>query len=250
MRLINSKNTPTFDKSKIKAILFDSGRVLNAPRTGHWFITPNFFTYVDKKKFNSINSCQKKLAFNKAGEYIHKQNFILNEDEEYKHFIEYYRIFSKYLPELQLQNKDVQAIAKDCVYNYDKYSFFDDAVDLIPELSKSYKLAVVSDAWPSLENVFKRANLRDYFSSFVISSIKGVTKPNELMYETALKELNVSPEETIFIDDNIKNCDGAIKLGINSFVLSRDWRLYAYNKLRHRNYNVIRSLIDVKELLS
>lgn len=249
MQLIKRGNTGIIDKKKIKAILLDSGRVLNVSVTGHWHITPNFFTYVDKKIFNSIKASQKKLAFRKAGEYIHKQNLIINENEEYKHFYEYYKIFSKCLPQLQLKDKDVQAITKDYVYNYSKYSFFDDVINLIPELSKSYKLAVVSDAWPSLENVFRKAGLRDYFSSFVISSKKGIAKPHELMYKTALNELNVLPEESIFIDDNIKNCNGAIKLGINSFVLCRDWRLYTYNKLINRNYSIIRNLIDVKNLL-
>lgn len=29
-------------ENDIKAILLDSGRVLNGPVTGHWFITPKF----------------------------------------------------------------------------------------------------------------------------------------------------------------------------------------------------------------
>lgn len=249
MRLVTGKGKLPFNRKKIKAILIDSGRVLNKPATGHWFITPNFFSYVSKKSFNSITISQKNEAFNKSGEYIMKQKLIINEEEEYKHFIEYYRIFSKNLPQLQLNDHDVQAIAKDLVYNYSKYCFYEDAVNMIPELSKVYKLAVVSDAWPSLENVFKKAQLRDYFSSFIISSIKGVTKPNELMYKTALEELNVSPEEAIFIDDSIINCDGAIKLGINSFVLCRDWRLYLHHKFTLRKYNIAKDLNSIKNLL-
>lgn len=150
---------------------------------------------------------------------------------------------------MKLKEEDVKSITKDLVYNYSKYAFFKDVVELVPKLSKKYKLAVVSDAWPSLENVFINANLRDYFSSFVISSIKGVTKPDELMYKTALEELDVSPEESIFIDDSIRNCDGAIKLGINSFVLCRDWRVYLYNKISHRNHNVIKNFYDIDKIL-
>ena len=41
-------------KSEIKGILFDSGRVLNEPSTGNWFISPKFFEYVDRKKYISI----------------------------------------------------------------------------------------------------------------------------------------------------------------------------------------------------
>lgn len=249
--VINSIKIPSASSStKVKAILFDSGRVLNTPVTGHWYITPNFFDYVDKKKFNSISLKAKRLAFNKAGEYIKQQRLIADENNEYKYFFEYYKIFSKCLPQLQLTIEDIQSITKDYVYNYSKYRFFQDAIELIPELSKSYKLAIVSDAWPSLENVFRAVGLRDYFSSFVISSKKGITKPHELMYTTALKELNVSPEESIFIDDSIRNCDGAIKLGIRSFVLCRDWKLYIYHKLFKRKYSVVRNLTDIKNLLT
>lgn len=120
---------------------------------------------------------------------------------------------------------------------------------VIPKLSKSYKLAVVSDAWPSLENVFRNAGLRDYFSSFIISSIKGITKPNEIMYRSALDELDVSPEETIFIDDNIKNCDGAKNLGITSYILCRNWRPYIYYKICHSSYGIVRNLNEVSKML-
>ncbi|ADL53957.1 HAD-IA family hydrolase [Clostridium cellulovorans] len=249
MKLISTNPLSEYN-NKIKAILFDSGRVLNVPTTGHWFITNNFFTYVDKKKFDSIPTDIKRLAFYEAGKFIHTKKLILDEQEEYTYFLEYYKIFSRCLPELGLANNDIESITKDYVYNYNKYSFFEDVINVIPKLSESYKLAVISDAWPSLENVYKAAGLRDYFSSFVISSKKGVSKPNELMYKTALEELDVSPDEALFIDDNIKNCDGALKLGINSLVLCRDLDSYAYHKLFKRNYTVVRNLTVVKNLLN
>lgn len=234
---------------KIKAILFDSGRVLNGPATGHWFITPDFFKYVNPKKFSAIKVSEKISAFDRAAEYISQQKLIINENEEYMHFFEYYSIFSECLPQLQLKCEDIALITNDYVYNPMKYSFYNDAVTVIPELSKIYKLAIVSDAWPSLERVFSKAGLREYFSAFVISSKLGVTKPNGLMYKTALDELGVLPEEAVFIDDNIKNCNGALKLGINSIVLNRDWRIYAYNRLFNRKYKVVRNLYDIKKLL-
>lgn len=229
----------------IKAILFDSGKVLNKPTSGHWFIPPNFFEYANKEIFEGIPISNRKAAFYRAGNYISKKKLIVTEDEEYNCFVEYYRILSEELPRLKLKDDDAKAIARDLVYNYSKYDFYEDAVKLIPELSKKYKLAVVSDAWPSLENVFKNVGLRKYFSSFVISSIKGVTKPDELMYKTALSELDVLPEEAAFVDDHIKNCDGARKLGIKSIVLCRNFKMYIYNKLVNTSYEVIRTLNDL-----
>ncbi|MDT3429123.1 putative hydrolase of the HAD superfamily [Paenibacillus forsythiae] len=230
---------------EIKAILFDSGRVLNGPRTGHWFITPNFFNFIDDKKFRSIDKKSRDRAFHNANAYISKQNLIRNEAEEFYHFAEYYRIFSDELSELGLTDDLIKLIATDLVYNYEKYKFYTDVIELIPELSRTYKLAVVSDAWPSLDNVFRRAGLRDYFSSFIISSVIGVSKPHELMYRAALEELNMSPNEVLFIDDNVRNCDGAEQLGIRSIVLSRDWKLYFYNKMTCKKHDVVRNLNDV-----
>lgn len=233
----------------IKAVLMDSGRVLNEPLTGSWFIPPDFFKWVDKKSFYNISASKKTKAFRKAGEYIKKQNLILDEEEEYRHFFNYYSIFFNELYELQLSSCEVDEIAKALVFNYDKYKFYEDGLQLIPKLSENYKLAVVSDAWPSLEGVFKKAELRKYFSSFVISSIEGVTKPNELMYKTALEELAVSPSEAVFVDDNPRNCEVALKLGIEPFLLCRDVKVYIYSKVMFRKYKVISNLWSLDKIL-
>ncbi len=41
--------------NKMEAILFDSGRVLNESSSGHWFISPKFFDFVDKEVFDHLN---------------------------------------------------------------------------------------------------------------------------------------------------------------------------------------------------
>lgn len=233
----------------LKAILIDSGRVLNYPVTGHWFITPDFFNYIDYKTYKRISKSKKAKAFSKAGEYISKQKLVVSEEEEYKYFVTYYKIFFDELPGLNAEEKTINLIAKDMVYNYSKYKFYDDVPEIILLLSKKYKLAVVSDAWPSLENVFVKAGMRDYFKSFIISSQKGVTKPDELMYKSALDELGVLPSEALFIDDSVRNCEGAKKSGIDTIVINRDPRIYFYNRLFNRNYKIIRSFYDIRYLI-
>ncbi|MBU3144027.1 HAD family hydrolase [Clostridium sp. CF012] len=209
------------ETEKIKAILFDSGRVLNRPRTGHWFMPPNFFKYVDKEKFEALNIDLVEKAFHKGDEYFHKHPLILSEIEELEHFIEFYNIFAKELPELGISSGYILELAKDIVYNDEKFEFLKDVFQVIPSLSKHYKLGVVSDTWPSLERVFKNVGLREYFSTFVMSSTLGVLKPHELMFNTALSGLNIRPEEAIFIDDNMVTVKAAIKLGMQGIVILR-----------------------------
>jgi putative hydrolase of the HAD superfamily len=209
------------DAKPIKAILFDSGHVLNGPRTGHWFMPPNFFKYVDKNKFEALDINRIENAFYKGDKYFHNHPLILTEIEELEHFVEFYNILAKELPDLEISAEYVLEIARDTVYNDEKFEFFQDVFEVIPKLSQHYKLGVISDTWPSLERVFKNAGLREYFSSFVMSSVLGVLKPHELMFNTALSELNIKPEEAIFIDDNIVNVKAAIKLGMQGIVILR-----------------------------
>lgn len=232
----------------IKAILFDSGRVLNGPVTGHWFVTPNFWDYVNKDVFDNIDKSKVSEAFRKADEYIVSQKLIKTKEEEYNHFIKFYQIFSEQLPELELTDDMILRISNDLVFNPCKYAFYDDAISVIPILKEKYRLAIVSDAWPSLLDVYRENDLLSYFDSIVISSILGTSKPDCKMYQTALDELKIKPEEAIFIDDSYKNCCGAMSLGIKTILLCRDKRRYVIEKVRSigKDYTAI---YDLRQLL-
>ena len=231
----------------IKAVLFDSGRVLNGPVTGHWFITPNFWEYVDKSVFNSLDKSKIASAFAEADKYIVTQKLMTTKDEEYQHFIKFYEIFSSRLPELKLTSEAIKNIAKDLVFNPKKYLFYDDALEVVPKLKGKYKLAIVSDAWPSLLDVYNENHMTSYFDSIVISSFLGTSKPDSKMYNTALQELDIKPEEAIFIDDSLKNCMGAMEVGINTVLLCRNKQAYITEKIKSigKGYKVIK---DLKQL--
>lgn len=235
----------------IKAILFDSGRVINGPVTGHWFITPNFWEYVDKSVFDSLDKSKIAHAFAEADKYIVTQKLMTTKDEEYQHFIKFYEIFSSRLPELKLTSEAIENIAKDLVFNPKKYSFYDDALEVVPKLKGKYKLAIVSDAWPSLLDVYEENNMTSYFDSIVISSFLGTSKPDSKMYNTALQELNVKPEEAIFIDDSLINCMGAMTVGINTFLFCRNKQAYFTEKIKSigKGYKVINDLNQLYKIL-
>jgi putative hydrolase of the HAD superfamily len=235
------------ETNKIKAILFDSGRVLTYPRTGHWFIPPNFFRHVDKNKFSALNRELIEAAFHKAVKNLDSYSLVLTEEEELERFVEFYSIFAEELSDLGIGKDEALELAKDTVFNDKKFVFYEDVFEYIPRLAKYYKLGVISDTWPSLDRVFRNAGLRQYFGSFVMSSIIGVLKPHELMYMTALKELGVNPEEALFIDDNIVNVEGARKLGMQGLVILRDNQLDGTEKW---DENTIRNISELVRLLN
>ena len=53
------------------------------------------------------------------------------------------------------------------------------------------------------------------FDHIIISCYHHVIKPNRRFYEIALEEMNVTPEESVFIDDRKENVDTANNVGIN-----------------------------------
>lgn len=63
---------------------------------------------------------------------------------------------------------------------------------------------------------------KDNFSIFdlvdgeVYSCDVGYVKPEKYIYEIILEKYNLIPDESIFIDDNIKNVEAATNIGINS----------------------------------
>lgn len=234
----------------IRAILFDSGKVLNYPTMGHWFISPHFYDIVCKDAFSGINRKKVHRAFINADKYISSIPYMQDKNEELIYFTEFYNVFSSCLPELKLDEPKIKLLAEDLVNNPQKYTFYPDAFSVIPALSKKYKLGIVSDAWPSLIDVYEGADLKKYFSTIILSSVLGTQKPDAKMYEAALESLDISSQEAIFIDDSVKNCDGAKQIGIIPYLLCRNSKGKVASKLfeKIKGYKIINSLNSLVDI--
>jgi len=142
------------DMNGIKAILFDSGRTLNVPRTGHWFITPNFFQMIGNAQI-SYTDKQLNEAMEKACEHINKK-------------------------------------------------------------------------------------LKQYFSTFIMSSIYGSYQAEKTLFKIAIEELGIKPQEAIFVDDSESNLDAAKEFGMAPILIDR----YDIRDLKSK-YPIIRSLNEL-----
>lgn len=234
--------------SRVKGILLDSGRVLNAPASGSWWMPPNFFSFVDEAAFRAIPAARRRRAFAAASSVVAEPKLIETEAEEEAEFLGLYRVLARKLPELRLGEPEVAGLARDLTYNPAKNRFYEDAAALLPALSGRFRLALVSDAWPSLEAVYEAAGFRACFSSFVISSKLGTAKPEARMYLSALEELALRPEEVVFVDDSKRNCEGARAVGIGrTYLLCRDPRLCALNRLIPHRERVIGGLAELAQ---
>ena len=119
----------------IKAILFDSGRTLNIPSTGHWFITPNFLKIVTNSKFVYTEK-QLDDAMIKACEHINKILVVETEEHEFSMFKGFYEIVLKEIKYPNINNEIIELLARDNVYNDEKFLFFDDVEPSLMKLKE------------------------------------------------------------------------------------------------------------------
>jgi putative hydrolase of the HAD superfamily len=97
----------------------------------------------------------------------------------------------------------------------DKYGPFEPLWEMLPEMRKRYKLAIINDGTSlTLPKFRDRYHLEENFDLFVSSAIEGCKKPQENIYQLATSRLGVKPEECLFMDDSLQNIETAARLGM------------------------------------
>ncbi len=89
-------------------------------------------------------------------------------------------------------------------------------VEFIRSLRPRFKTGLISNAWDDLREWLLREKIADAFDRIVISAEVGVAKPKAEIYLLALKQLEVSPSEAVFVDDFIENVEGARAVGMSA----------------------------------
>ena len=210
------------DLTGISVILFDAGDTLVRPGSGHWYVPPRFNQIISSYGLTSPKKDRLQQALAKGYSFLDANHLVQTEAEELEQFTTYYRIVCSALGAADGNEPLYRKLSEDMVYNDDKFVFFPDVHTWLPRLSEmGYTLGVLSNTWPSLKRVFSNALVYEYFKVFVISSQVGCFKPAPPIYRRAVAELNVVPEEILFIDDSQDNLDGGRAEGMNPLMISR-----------------------------
>lgn len=216
----------------IKYVILDFGRVLAYPPTGYWQITPKFLKLVDVSK---INAEQLKNAIKKYNNIISCDLHIKDCEEEYKHMLEFYE---RVLEECNISDYESKAkeIAYNFVYEFDKYKLYDDVKTELGELSRNYKLILLSDNWPSVIEYMKHEEIYEYFEKVYVSSIYGQEKKDGLFFDNPINDFDIKQGEDIFIDDNEKLLDIAVTKGLDVRLMDRE------NRISESKYKIVSNL--------
>jgi putative hydrolase of the HAD superfamily len=203
------------DKS---VIFFDVGYTIDYPASGDWMFTDRF-NEIAGERLKKFAETQISKAIATGADYLEKDHLVLTEEKEAEQFYQFYRIVSECL-QLNLTEDDLREIARDRTYNMDNYVIYPDAKNVIQTLSKTHRLGIISDTWPSIDNQLRSLDVLQYFSFATYSFSLGVFKPDRRMYLDALQKCGCDAKDTVFIDDCPANLEGAAALGITPILIA------------------------------
>ena len=201
-----------------KVIFFDVGYTLDAPASGDWMFTRQFLELAgDKLKKKSKEEISK--AFDAGLRYLAGNHLVTTVDAEIRQFYEYYSVISDQL-NLGQSEEERDRIARDRACNMKNYIPYPGMADVLSALSKTHKLGIISDTWPSIEQQLEYIGAAPYLSFTTFSCFVGTFKPDRRMYLDALNKCGVPARETVFIDDSVRNLDGAAAMGITPILIA------------------------------
>ena len=104
-----------------------------------------------------------------------------------------------------------------CHKHYNYLIVQESMLNLIKDLrNKGYKVYLLSNTNEDSVNYMKNSGLFESVDGYVLSYLENKVKPNQGIYKTLINRYNLLPEESIFIDDRLDNCETAKLLGMDA----------------------------------
>jgi HAD superfamily hydrolase (TIGR01509 family) len=192
----------------VKNLIFDLGGVildLSVDHTIHAF-----------SRLSGIEPAQVKKIYSSAPEFEHFETGAIK-DSEFRDFIR--KVYKTRVPDTQI----------DHCWNQMLRGIPEANLALLLKLKQKYNVYLLSNTNNIHlsyinQNILKKEtgqnHLDIYFHRAYYSHIMGKRKPNADTYEDVLQENGLQPSETLFLDDNEKNIEGAKTVGIKTLYVT------------------------------
>ncbi|MDQ6755938.1 MAG: HAD family phosphatase [Bacteroidota bacterium] len=200
----------------IKAIIFDFGGVIFNIDYGK---TSKAFQELGVMHFDDMYSQKRANPL-----FQHLEEGKINEEEFYNEF--------KKSTNSKLNNQQIEK-----AWNAMLLSFNNEALNTLQAIRSKYKLYLLSNTniihLKAFTKIYKeqigKDFLQSYFENTYYSHEMGYRKPDKEAYEIVLKENNLNPSQTLFIDDSIQNIEGAKATGLQTVFLKDGMKIEDLN---------------------
>lgn len=179
----------------------------------------NQFLELAGEKLNQRTAAEIQRARDAGLHFLAQDHLVQTVEAEIRNFFDYYSIISEQL-DLGLTEEERDRIARGRACRMENYIPYPGIVEVLDTLSKTHKLGIISDTWPSIEQQLEYIGVSRYLSFCTYSCFVGVFKPDKRIYLDALDKCGVPAGKTVFIDDVVRNLDGAAELGITPILIA------------------------------
>ena len=153
---------------------------------------------------------------------------------------------------LNLTSEDITEIANKIASVWQKHIPLDaEALHVLQTLHRSKKLALISnfDHPPHVHSVLSELGLTHFFDSVVISAEVGVKKPNPRIFDSALEQTGMKPEEVVYVGDTEDDMEAARAAGIVPILIQRENEGNAFDFSVNKNSSAEKEgTLDVKTI--
>ncbi len=205
----------------VRGILLDSGDTLVRPIGERWWPPLPLRRRLSDGTIPGLQPDRLDRALQEARQYLEEHHHLATEDEEREQFRTCCQILFEHLDLTSSQDQLVDALANETVDEPEFEPYPDTPIVLERLHQRAIPLGIISNAWPSLESKYRRLGLRKYFKAFVVSAQVGCCKPDEAIYQQAIDEMGLPPEDLLFVDDAPEYVEKAISLGLTAVVMAR-----------------------------
>src|SRR3989338_4665447 len=209
-------------KNRIKAILFDVGGVLALGENSKWkngnFIPSGVHLNMAKKLKISIDQYLDSIDT----AYVSAITGKLSKKEVLETLSKNFGIGSKKLRKLYLNSYKENFKQNKELFN-----------EMFKLKKQGYMVAVLSDQWFLSKEALMPHKFYKNFDEVIVSCDVGIRKPNQKIYQLAVKKLNFSPKEILFIDNQKWNISPAKKLGMKTILFKSNKQLFSDDEWRN-----------------
>lgn len=170
--------------------------------------------------------------------------------------ISYQEFYDKMLSYFRKNKKgDLEALS---FYGLDRPAWRTDLETLYPQtkeileqLVQEYKLGIIANQLPGLEERLKDFGILDYFDAIFSSADLGLAKPNPAIFRLALQKSNCLPHQAIMIGDRLDNdIVPAKRIGMKTIWIKQGFsRLAQVKNLEERADWTVEKLTDLLPIL-
>ena len=165
---------------------------------------------------------------------LYRENNISKDKLRYGRLIDTFKAL-----EIDVSTKIINKLSDEYIKYLSSYNFLiDQTIPILKYLGSKYNLHIITNGFQEVQNLkLINSRIHNYFKTVTNSEMAGVKKPNQKIFQLAIKKANTDFNSSIMIGDNLEaDIQGAINVGMDAI-------LFNYHKI-----SVPKGVISINKL--